>query len=35
MLPDFDLTGWTEIRREHHCAGEGDEYPFTFRVLER
>ena len=35
MLPDFDLTGWTEIRREHHPAGEGDDYPFTFRVLER
>jgi dihydrofolate reductase len=35
LLPDFDLTGWTEVRSEHHPAGEDDEYPFTFRVLER
>lgn len=35
ILPEFDFTGWTEVRREHHPAGEGDEYPFTFRVLER
>ena len=35
MLPDFDLTGWTEVKSEHHPAGEGDEFPFTFRVLER
>lgn len=35
ILPPFDLTGWTEVRRERHPAGEGDEYPFTFRVLER
>jgi dihydrofolate reductase len=35
ILPAFDLTGWTEVRREHHPSGEGDQYPFTFRVLER
>ncbi len=35
MLPAFDLGGWTEVRSEHHPAGEGDEYPFTFRVFER
>ena len=35
ILPAFDLSGWSEVRREHHPAGEGDEYPFTFRVLER
>ena len=35
ILPPFDLTGWREVRREHHDAGEGDEFPFTFRVLER
>ena len=35
LLPDFDLAGWTEVRSERHEAGEGDEYPFTFRVLER
>ena len=35
ILPAFDLSGWTEVRSEHHPAGEGDEYPFTFRMLER
>ena len=35
ILPPFDLTGWREVRREHHDAGEGDEFPFTFRMLER
>jgi dihydrofolate reductase len=35
LLPAFDLTGWREVRREHHDAGDGDEFPFTFRVLER
>ena len=35
ILPAFDLSGWTEVRSEHHEAGEGDEYPFTFRVFER
>jgi len=35
LLPEFDLSGWTEVRREHHDAGEGDQYPFTFRLLER
>ncbi len=35
VLPPLDLSGWTEVRREHHPAGPGDEFPFTFRVLER
>ncbi len=35
VLPPFDETGWTEVRRERHPAGEGDDYPYTFRVLER
>jgi dihydrofolate reductase len=35
VLPPIDETGWREVRREHHDAGEGDEFPFTFRVLER
>jgi dihydrofolate reductase len=35
VLPPFDLTGWTEVRREHHPAAEGDDFPYTFRVLER
>jgi dihydrofolate reductase len=34
-LPPFDFTGWTEARREHHPAAEGDDFPYTFRVLER
>ena len=33
--PTFDEADWTEARREAHPAGEHDEYPFTFRVLER
>jgi dihydrofolate reductase len=35
VLPAFDLSGWTEVRREHHEASEGDQYAFTFRMLER
>lgn len=35
FLEPFDETGWREVRREHHPAGEHDQYPFTFRVLER
>jgi dihydrofolate reductase len=34
-FPPFDETHWTEVRREAYPAGEGDEYPFVFRVLER
>ena len=34
-FPAFDESAWTEISRESHPAGEQDEYPFTFRVLER
>ena len=35
VLPPFDESGWREVRRESHPAGEGDEYPFVLRVLER
>ena len=35
ILPAFDESSWTQVRREHHPAGEGDDFPFTFRVLER
>ncbi len=35
QFPAFDETMWREVRREPHPAGEGDDYPFTFRVLER
>ena len=31
----FDEAGWREVRREEHAAGETDDHPFVFRVLER
>jgi dihydrofolate reductase len=34
-FPPFDETMWREVRRETHPAGEGDDYAFTFRMLER
>ncbi len=34
-FPPFDEGLWKEVRREEHPAGDGDEYPFIFRVLER
>jgi dihydrofolate reductase len=34
-LAPFDETAWREMRREAHPAGEGDDYPFTVRHLER
>jgi dihydrofolate reductase len=34
-FPEFDEGAWREVRCEPHPAGEGDEHPFTFRVLER
>ena len=34
-FPAFDEAAWTEIRREAHPAGEGDDHAFIFRVLER
>ena len=35
MFPPFDETGWREVRREAHPAGEDDDFPFVLRVLER
>lgn len=35
VLPPIDESRWREVRSESHPAGEGDEHPFTFRVLER
>jgi dihydrofolate reductase len=35
IFPSFDESAWTEVRREEHAAGPGDEYGFVFRVLER
>lgn len=34
-FPNVDETRWREVRREAHPAGEGDDFPFVFRVLER
>jgi dihydrofolate reductase len=34
-FPAFDEATWREVRREAHPAGEGDDHPFVFRVLER
>ena len=34
-FPAFDEGAWTEVRREAHPAGEGDDHAFVFRVLER
>lgn len=34
-FPAFDESAWVEVSREAHPDGEGDEYPFVFRVLER
>lgn len=34
-FPEFDAALWTEVRREEHPAGVGDDHAFTFRVLER
>ena len=35
FFPPLNEDDWTETRRESHPAGEFDEHPFTFRVLER
>ena len=35
FLAPIDETGWREVRREHYDADEDNEFPFTFRVLER
>jgi dihydrofolate reductase len=34
-FPPFDEAQWREVRREAHDAGEGDDHPFVFRILER
>ncbi len=34
-FPPFDESRWTEVSRESYPAGEGDDHPFVFRVLER
>ena len=35
VFPPFDESQWTEVSREAHPAGEQDDHPFVFRVLER
>jgi dihydrofolate reductase len=35
FFPPFDEADWTEVRREARPAGEEDDYPVVFRVLER
>ena len=35
LFPAFDEAQWTEVSREAHPAGEGDDHAFVFRVLER
>ncbi len=34
-MPAFDETDFVEISSESHPAGETDDHPFTFRVLDR
>ena len=34
-FPEFDESGWREISRTVHPAKAGDDFDFTFRVLER
>lgn len=34
-FPEFDESAWTQVRREEHPAGEGDDHAFVFRLLER
>jgi len=34
-FPGFDEGEWREVRRDDFPAGDDDDYPFTFRVLER
>ena len=35
MFPPFDKAAWREVRQEPRPVGEGDDYPYTFRILER
>ena len=34
-LPAIDESRWREVSAKAYPAGEGDDYPFTIRVLER
>ncbi|HST90815.1 MAG TPA: dihydrofolate reductase, partial [Brevundimonas sp.] len=35
VFPSFDEAAWTEVSSEPHPAGERDDHPFVFRILER
>ena len=35
LFPAFDEAAWVEVSSEAHPAGEKDDHPFVFRVLER
>ena len=35
FFPPFEEADWTEVRRERHEADDKNQYPFTFRVLEK
>lgn len=35
FFPEFDEHAWQEMERVHHSAGEGNDYDFTYRILER
>ena len=35
VLSPLDMTRWTEVSAKAYPAGEGDDYPFVIRVLER
>lgn len=35
VLPSIDESRWREVSRETHPASDVDQYPFTYRVLER
>lgn len=34
-FPSFDERDWREVNRTEYAAGDGNEYAFTWRVLER
>ena len=35
VFPTLDEGAWREVKRDERTAAEGDDYAFTFRVLER
>ena len=35
FFPDIDETAWVETESESHAADEKNQYPFTFKLLEK